>query len=347
MFRLRGKSVRVMVTPDAREWPLLVHVVAEPQPRALRPLCALLQPGVRLTVGDEPDGSSHFRILVAGVPTSEQLEASPELRVLIIPWSGLPQVTRTLMLKRPQVAVHNLHHNAGPAAELAVALLLAAAKFIVPMDRSLRAGDWMPRYRPSPAILLNGRCALVLGFGSIGRRVAGLCHGLGMRVVAVRRRPELTSPDCPYEVHGPDHLDDLLPQANVLIACLPLTDKTRGLIGERQLALLPCTSVLVNVGRGAVIQEAPLYEALRCHQLGAAGLDVWYTYPSREEDRSATPPSAYPFSELDNVVLSPHRAGAIGEGESEVLRMEALAASLNAAAVGDEIPHRVDLSEGY
>ena len=135
-----------------------VHVLNEPEPEVLKHLRALLLPRIHLTVGSRLPRPAKFRILVAGVPTTEQVAASPKLDALIIPWSGLPKSTRALMLNRPHIAVHNLHHNAGPAAELAVALLHAAAKFIVPMDRSLRAGDWSLRYRPNLSIRLEGRC---------------------------------------------------------------------------------------------------------------------------------------------------------------------------------------------
>jgi phosphoglycerate dehydrogenase-like enzyme len=102
---------------------------------------------------------------------------------------------------------------------------------------------------------------------------------------------------------------------------------------------------LVNVGRGPIVDEAALYQALREGTLHSAGLDVWYNYPTDKAARSHTPPSAYPFHELDNVVMSPHRAG--GADETDMLRMMHLAALFNAAARGDEMPNRVDLQAGY
>jgi phosphoglycerate dehydrogenase-like enzyme len=221
--------------------------------------------------------------------------------------------------------------------------MLAAAKLVIPMDRALRTHDWTPRYHhPDPTILLEGKTALILGYGAIGQRVARLCRALGMKVLAIRRRVARPSPD---EVYPPDALHSLLPQANVLIICLPQTPETTGLIGERELALLPPGAVLVNVGRGPIVDEAALYYALRDGALHSAGLDVWYNYPPDEAARSHMPPSAYPFHELGNVVMSPHRAG--GADDTEMLRMRDLAALLNAAARGEEMPNRVDLQAGY
>jgi phosphoglycerate dehydrogenase-like enzyme len=104
--------------------------------------------------------------------------------------------------------------------------------------------------------------------------------------------------------------------------------------------------VLVNVGRGPVVDEAALYHALKERRLGAAGLDVWYAYP--EDDQTAiTPPSAYPFGELDNVVLSPHRGGLAFEPDARRARLAAVAAVVNALARGEPPPNRVDLERGY
>ena len=303
-----------------------------------------LQPNVTLTVGDEWPDPADFEILVAGRPDREQIEASPDLRALVIPFAGLPQQTRELMLDFPHITVHNLHHNAVSAAEMAVTLMLAASKLILPHDRALRGHDWRPRYRPTPAFILEEKTALILGYGAVGRRVADACRGLGMRVIATRRTP---SEQPAQGVYDSEALPGLLPQADVLVIALPLTDETRGLIGDEELALLPRRSVLINVGRGPVVHEESLYRAVRDGTLYAAGLDVWYNYPRDEASRSSTPPSAYPFHELDNVVMSPHRGGAAGSETIERRRMDHLARLLNAAARGDNIPHQVNVEAGY
>jgi phosphoglycerate dehydrogenase-like enzyme len=326
---------------------LSVHIPDPPDPDALDHLRALLEPGIELTLGPDLPEHPSYHVLVRGVPTAEELDASPELRVLVIPWAGLPRATRELLLERPRIAVHNLHHNAVAASELAAALLLAAAKRVVPLDAALRRNDWRPRYEPDQAVILRGKRALVLGYGAVGRRIAGICRGLGMSVSAIRRRAAECPAGCPDEVHPPDVLPDLLPRAGALLIALPLTEATKGLIGESELSLLPRDAILVNVGRGRVIDEHALYRALADRSIRAAGIDVWYNYPMSQEERPDTRPSEFPFHELPNVVMSPHRAGAFGVGELEAARMEALAAAINAAARGEEIPFRVDVEEGY
>jgi phosphoglycerate dehydrogenase-like enzyme len=326
---------------------LSVHLLWPRDEESVGRLRADLDSDITLTLGPDLPEPAVYHILVAGRPQRKDLTASPNLQALVIPWAGLPEETRQLMVKFPHIAVHNLHHNAVIVAELAVALLLAAAKWIVPMDRALRSHDWTPRYRPSATVLLAGKTALVLGYGAIGQRVARLCRGLGMEVVAVRRHADAPSLDAAAEVScaSPEELHRLLPRANALIICLPHTPETSGLIGAEELSLLPAGAILVNVGRGSIVDEAALYHALRDGTLYAAGLDVWYSYPADEAARSQTAPSAYPFHELDNVVMSPHRAGWCTE--TQILRMAHLAALLNAAARGEPMPNRVDIQAGY
>ena len=113
----------------------------------------------------------------------------------------------------------------------------------------------------------------------------------------------------------------------------------------RELAALRPGALLVNVGRGPTLDEAAIYNALRGGTLRAAGIDVWYAYPQTLEERTSKAPSRFPFHELDNVVMSPHRGGWLSE--AEVDRLDQLAALLNAAATGQPMANRVDKALGY
>jgi len=286
-------------------------------------------------------------VLISGRPSREQLEACPDLRVLVIPYAGIPSQTRNLLLADfPNLEVYNLHHNAAAAAELAVSLLLAAAKAIVPADRAFRQHDWRSRYDGTPTLILDGKTTMILGLGAIGARIAAICRALGMDVHAARRRPDLPHPSY-VTVHPLDALQAILPRADALLIALPLTPKTEGLIGAPELGLLRPSSVLVNVARGAIVDEEALYRAVSERRIAAAGIDVWYRYPSIPEERENTPPSRFPFHELDNVVMSPHRGGAYRMEELEEQRMRGLAVTLNAIVHGKPIPHRVDVHAGY
>lgn len=319
-----------------------VHIYYTYPDDVLAYLRDLLHPAIGLTVGE--DVAPETTILVNGRPTRTQLDNLPQLQTIIVPWAGLPRDLAALMPDYPHIAVHNLHHNALPVAEMALTLLLAAAKRLVALDQSLRRGDWRPRYeRWDTGLLLHGKTVLVLGYGAIGQQVGRFCQALGMRVIATRRRPD-SDYDGVAEIYPTTALRDLLPQSQAVIVCLPKTAETTGYLGAAELALLPDGAVLVNIGRGEVIDEGALYEALQNGRI-CAGLDVWYNYPDSEEARAHTPPSNYPLHELDNVVFSPHRAGSTDQ--TNRLRMEHLAELLNTAVSGQSMANRVDLGRGY
>lgn len=318
----------------------MIHLLYIPQ--QLDVLRERLDADVTITTGGDsvPEGT---QILVAGRPQPDHLRDS--IHTLIIPFAGLPASTRELLADYPQVAVYNLHHNAPMTAEMAFALLLASAKKLIPVDRRFREHDWTPRYEPVVSLILEGKTALIVGYGAVGQRVGAMCRAFGMNVIATRRT--VRTDDDPQTVYPASHLLDLLPRAHALIVCTPGTPETEGMIGEREIRALPPGAVLVNVGRGAVVDQHALYAALKDGHLHAAGLDVWYTYPQDVDSRSHTPPADVPFHELDNVVMSPHRAGGGGAEEVEYRRMVALAETLNPLLRGDPAPHRVDPSRGY
>jgi phosphoglycerate dehydrogenase-like enzyme len=319
------------------------HCVHQFGDSAHEDLRARLGDEVVLSFGPDIEGATEVRVLVAGRPSREHLEACAGLRAVVIPWAGVGKPTLELLADFPDVVLHNLHHNAGPTAEHALALLLTAAKRVIPNDRRMRAHDWKDRGRDQQATYLAGGRAVVLGMGAIGKRVAQLLRGIGMDVVGARAR---AVPGEQFEgmwVVGADVWREQLRDARALVVCVPLTDATRGLVGAEELALLAPNAVVVNVARGPVIDETALYEALRDGVIHGAGLDVWYRYPHPDDETS--PPSEHPFEELDNVVMTPHRAGSTDATEG--LRMGALAETLLAFARGTEVPYRVDPARGY
>jgi phosphoglycerate dehydrogenase-like enzyme len=305
-----------------------------------------LDPDVEFLFGEEIPDPADFHILIAGRPTREQLEASLNLQNVIVPWAGISDSTLELLKQFPHLTLHNLHHNAAATGETALMLLFTAAKRIIPIERKFREHDWTPRYQPNPALLLKGKAVLLLGFGNIGENIARVCQAMGMKILAIRRNPDIpTSEDIRVEIYSSADLHQVLPRAEVLMISLPLTEETEGMIGAEELALLPDNAILVNVGRGPVVDQEALYYALKDSKLHSAGIDVWYNYPPDPESRSNTLPADFPFHELDNVVMSPHRGG--GAAEIDKLRMAHLAKLLNAANRNEPIPNQVDLTQGY
>ncbi len=310
-----------------------VHFVTAPR-------APLTLDGARFTTG--PDVSADTELLVAGRPTRDQLAASDALHTLLIPWAGLPPATRDLLADFPHLKVHNIHFNAPMVAEMAVGLMIAAAKRMLPADRALRANDWRPRYAPLPQMILDGKTALVLGWGEMGQRIGAGCRALGMAVMATRRRPS----DEPH-VYPPGALHALLPRAHVVFVCVPATAETINLLSTAEFALMPPGAVLVNMGRAVVVDEAALYHALTEGTLGGAAFDVWYHYPANESEYANTPPTTAPLGELDNFVMSPHRSAGPYTEETEQRRVQRIKRSLEAALLGEPLPHPVDVGAGY
>lgn len=327
---------------------LKVFVYTRNSAIAIDELRKLIPPTIELTTGDDLPTIADFEILVHGIPIREHIEASPNLRAVIVPYAGASKETIALISDYPHITLHALHFNAAATAELAIGLMLAASKFIVPLDRQLRANDWRSRYGKTSVIILHGRTVTILGYGRIGQRIGAACQALGMKVIGVRRNvseADAASDENGVPVYPPTAIHDLLPKTNVLISALPLTPETEGMIGKEEISLLPQEAIIVNVGRGAVIDEEALFHALKDQTILAAGSDVWYQYPTTIEDRLGTAPSRFPFNTLDNMVMSPHRGGFLSAAEGN--RINELASLLIAAAEGRTIPDEVNKELGY
>lgn len=189
--------------------------------------------------------------------------------------------------------------HAVPIAQTVILYLLALSRDLPGWLVDQAARRWNPRTIRD----LQGLRVGVLGLGPIGCEVARLSRSLGMRVTGVRRTPR---GDEPCETVALSDLDDLLPQVDALVVALPLGDETRGLIDARRLALLPPGALFVNVGRGPIVDEPALIEALRAGRLGGAGLDVFAEEP-------LSPTSA--LWSLPNVIVTPHSSGNCPENQ--------------------------------
>jgi phosphoglycerate dehydrogenase-like enzyme len=175
------------------------------------------------------------------------------------------------------------------------------------------------RWEPFNVQRVEGQTVGIVGYGSIGRAVAERCAAMRMRVITFSRHK--------------GSLDDLLREAHYVVVCTPLTPETRGLVDPRR---MKPGSVLINVGRGAVVDEAALLEALHSRLLKGAALDVFPTEP--------LPPS-HPLWSLDNVLLSPHCAD--HTGDSHEMAMRCFLDNLARFERGEPLENVVDKSAGY
>jgi phosphoglycerate dehydrogenase-like enzyme len=215
-----------------------------------------------------------------------------------------------------------------PLAEFAVLGLLAMAKELPRLVEEQRAKAWPEVRRPLRE--LRGETLFLVGLGEIGREVARLGKALGMRTVGFRRR-QGPPPEWVDEVHGPDRLADLAPQADAMVVSLPHTDETAGLIDRTVIDRLPPGCVFVNVGRGGVVDEPALIDALRDRRIAGAALDVFATEP--------LPPDS-PLWTLPNVLATPHGA-ALSARENQRI-VELFVANLRRHLDGEPLAKRVE-----
>lgn len=191
---------------------------------------------------------------------------------------------------------------AEPMAEHGLAMVLAAAKRLLPEHAALVRGEFN-QFTPNKT-LAGGICG-ILGFGGIGIASARLMRATGMRIHAINRSGRSEEP---VDWIGPiSALDTMLAAADVLIVSTPLTPATNSLIGARELALMKPDAILVNLARGEIIQEAPLFAHLRTHPNFFACIDAWWIEPVRH----GTFRMDQPFLSLPNVVGSPHNSASI------------------------------------
>ncbi len=184
----------------------------------------------------------------------------------------------------------------GSLAEFTITAILYFAKELRRMIRQQQAGVW----KQFDVVEIKGRTLGVVGYGEIGRASAELAKALGMRVIALRRRASLSQADPLLDaVYPADQLRDLMAASDYVLAAAPITPDTRGMIGAAELRAMKPTAAIINVGRGPVIDEAALIDALREKRIAGAALDVFDVEPL---------PPGHPFFELENVLLSPHCA---------------------------------------
>lgn len=223
--------------------------------------------------------------------------------------------------------------HVGPLAEFCMLGLLAFVKDLPRLQRDQAKRSW-PEL-PRPGIELCGRTLIVVGLGAIGREIARLAQGFGMRVVAVRRNSSRDVPGVDA-VQPPERLAELAAGADDMAVTLPLTESTRGMVDADTLAALGPGGVFVNVGRGGVVDEAALVERLRDGTLAGAALDVFEREPL---------PADSPLWTLPNVIVSPHSAALVTAEPERVL--ELFIDNLGRYLEGEPLRNQVDLEAFY
>lgn len=247
---------------------------------------------------------------VIGYCTADIMRANPKLRWIQIGHAGVekdlvPEVVNS------NVTVTNLARLHGPnVADQAMGLLLALTRGLAPeLQRKFAVGPtkgpsaaarWTQLKDASKAQELHGKSMLIVGLGGIGTQIARRADAFGMRVMAVDPSETIVKPAFVFSIDRPARLEQLIPQADVVVLACPLTKETKGMFGANQFAAMKKSAYFINIARGGLVDQAALLDALKKGTIAGAGLDVTDPEPL---------PDAHPLWSLSNVAISPHLGG--------------------------------------
>jgi len=225
-----------------------------------------------------------------------------DLKMLVFAVDGIgPQRLYPELRNSPVPVINSKGCRSQAIAEHAFSLLLACSRKIIPMGKTLTPEGWWGNgvTEGHPPMEISGKTIGILGLGNIGKRVAKIArNGFGMQVLGMRRgKGSVENVD---EVFGPDGLDHILENSDVIVLCLPETENTQCLIGQKEFALMKHGVIIINIARGSLIDTQELVSAIKSGKVAAAGLDVFEKEPL---------PADSPLRTLPQVVATPHAAG--------------------------------------
>jgi phosphoglycerate dehydrogenase-like enzyme len=251
------------------------------------------------------------QIIMGWRPTKELLEAASNLRLFINPGAGVQHLIPLFkdVTKNRKITLVNGHGNAYFTAQHTVTLLLTLTNKIILHHNWMKEGEWRKGDSHAASTPLRDRKVGFLGYGAVNQNVHRFLSGFDVDFAVLRNswNKQETPLPTPVTKYTYDQLHGFLEDVDILIIAVPLTSKTEGMIGQKELELLGNKGLIVNVGRGLVIEEESLYSALKNKTISGAAIDVWYNYQPEPDSDGRKYPTKYPFHELENVVLSPHR----------------------------------------
>jgi phosphoglycerate dehydrogenase-like enzyme len=326
---------------DARPgWRPPTHIIVR---NARLPSLEWLQsaaPGVKLTLAStqaEAIASARDADAVIGWCSAELLAAGARIQWIQSLFAGVESCVAVPALRQRNVLLTNMQRAQSPViAEHAIALMLALSRGLDIALSQQGRGEWKDDYADGDRMrVLRGKTLLVAGLGGIGTEVARRAHALGMRVIGTRAsdraRPEFVS-----YVGLANELPTLLPQADVIVNSLPLTDATRGLFDARLFGSMKRSAFFINVGRGGTVVTRELIEALEKGVIAGAGLDVTDPEPL---------PAGHPLWRTPNMIISPHVSSSSDLGFETTWQIAR--ENLRRYVAGDRMLSVVDVDRGY
>jgi len=294
----------------------------------------------RTGAADMRDELRDAEVYVGGLFTADMAAVAEKLRLIHVAGAGTDRIDFDAL--PDNVLVANTFHHERSIAEYVLSAAIMMRRGFFAQDRSLRRDVWATAVYddaiPQAKTLRDARIGFV-GFGHIGQFAWDLFRPFGSTGIAVTGSGRVDA-----AAHGLSwagaigRLDDLLRESDVVIVSAPLTPATEGMIGTDQLHALGPDGVLINVGRGLLVNEHALFDALRNGDVRGAAIDVWYRYPTRPGEPAA--PATLPFGELDNVLMTPHSSGVTTDTFGG--RADDIAANIGRLARGESLHNVVD-----
>ena len=319
-------------------------VIADPSASFLTDLSRV--PGhVRVIISDDPAKLNEAApeadaILYAGGKAGLLTGVLPQasrVRWIHSLWTGVEGILTPEMLSHPAQLTNGRGAFRWPLADWVVAVMLHFSFDLGRVIRQQQAGVWQNFVSET----LEGRTLGIVGYGSIGSAAAARAKGFGMKIAALRRKSGaeavgLTNDGLVDQYYSSAQLHQLIGASDYLLLATPITPETRGMIGAAEIAAMKPSAVLINVGRGPVVDDAALIQALESGKLRGAALDVFTVEPL---------PAGHPFYRMTNVLVSPHTAdrveGFLGPP------VEAFLENLQRFLKGEPLEYVVNKHAGY
>lgn len=275
-------------------------------------------------------------------------ESAPMLKWVQFMWEGVDKISPAF--RDSNIILTNASGaHAIPIAEHVFNFILNHERKAFLYRRYQDRKEWLGWWDQPKLGLLNGKTIGIIGYGRIGRAIAGIARGFEMNVVAMKKDPhvressDLQYSKCcdkegliPSRIFGPDGLNELLSISDHIVISLPLTSDTKGMIGEKEFEVMKREAFFVNVGRGALIDEASMINALKEKRISGAGLDVFEKEPLPEDS---------PLWEMENVIITPHSS--VGGDPADEQIVDLFCENLQRYLDGREMINVIDKKRGY
>jgi phosphoglycerate dehydrogenase-like enzyme len=336
-----ARVARVMPTDAAERAKVTLTYLTGSMPDEQIKELAQVAPNVRIVRADNREAAMQHAATADAID-ARLLNADLLAKATNVSWISIPSagIERFLEIpgirERQNITITNAKGVMGPAiADHVMGMLLSLTRQLPHYHAAQQKGEWVRGQTPHRAEALAGKTMLVVGIGGIGTEIAHRAHAFGMEIIATRRS-DAPAPDYVTHVGKPDELKDLLPRADVIAICVPLTPETEGLFDEAMFKHVKQGSYLINIARGQVVRTDAMIAALKDGRLAGAGLDVTDPEPL---------PKGHELWSMTNVVITPHIAasGEISDQRRWALTKE----NIRRFGAGEPLLNCIDVAAGY